>query len=131
MPKLQISANDMAKGIPAAEGWYKGKLLSFVSEMNSKRDGMNYVPTISFEAKDGVTREVKTWFSNKALGIDFARFYCAVTDQKLIATENLDIDTDNIEKDTELWIHIVQDVYNGRIVNKVDNFITASEEVPF
>lgn len=131
MAKLQISANDMAKGIPAAEGWYKGKLLSFTQEMNSKKDGINYVPVIEFEGKDGVTRECKSWFSSKALGIDFARFYCAATDQKLVATENLEIDTDEIKKGIELWIHIAQDVYNGRIINKMDNYLTASEEVPF
>jgi hypothetical protein len=135
MPKLTISASDMSRGIPAEEGWYKGKLLSFEQKANSKKDGYNLIPTIEYEGKDGVDRKIQAWFSNKSLGVSFAQFYCAVTDQKLDATDSLEIDTDNIkagEKDgAELWIHVARDIYNGRIINKIDNYLAPSEEVPF
>lgn len=135
MPKLVIQPSDLSRGIPAEEGWYRGKLVHFEQKANAKKDGYNLIPTIEYEGKDGVDRKIQAWFSNKSLGIGFAQFYCAVTDQKLDATTALDIDTDNIkfgEKDgVELWIHVARDIYNGRVINKIDNYLAPSEEVPF
>lgn len=131
MPKLTISASDMSRGIPAEEGWYKGKLLSFEQKANSKKDGYNLIPTIEYEGKDGVDRKIQAWFSNKSLGISFAQFYCAVTDQKLDNSEALDIDTDNVKTGVEIWIKVVRDIYNGRVINKIDSYLAPSEEVPF
>lgn len=131
MPKLTISASDMSRGIPAEEGWYKGKLLTFEQKANAKKDGYNLIPTIEYEGKDGVDRKIQAWFSNKSLGISFAQFYCAATDQKLDASDALDIDTDNIKTGVEIWIKVVRDIYNGRVINKIDSYLAPSEEVPF
>lgn len=137
MAKLTISSSDMSRGIPAPEGWYKAKFIAFDEQVNSKKDGINYVPTFEFTDKQDVTRKIQTWFSNKALNLAFAQFVSAVLDHKLNPSANLDVDTDDIRSKAnpktgvEVWIKVSQDFYQGRAINKLDSYLPASEEVPF
>ena len=131
MAKFTVSASDMARGLPAPDGWYKAKLVQFDVTADKSKTGLLYVPTVEFEDKKKIDRRIKTWFSSKGINLKWAKFYHAALGQKLDPTTDFEVDTDLVKIGTEMWIKVVTDTWEGGLVNKVDDWASADEEVPY
>lgn len=129
MPIIKITKEEMLKGQPFPVGWYPGTLVKFDIESNKAGDGINYIPSIQF-IHNGEEKIIKTWFSNKAIN-NIVPFYEACTGKRIDRKGELEFDTDEIKLGTRLLVGLIQEPYQGRIQNKMNNFLPADAQVPF
>lgn len=131
MPIIKISAEDIQKQQPIPRGWYPAKLVKFDVEPNSKQDGINYIPTLAVEVPGQVEpRELKVYFSSK-LPVMMIPFYEAVCGTRVDKNADLEIDTDNIVLGTKVLVEVIQEPFNGRMTNKMNNFLPGDAQPPF
>jgi hypothetical protein len=130
MPIITISIQELKKGKTLDEGWYKGTLKKFEVSLSKDKKSVNYIPTIVIDDKTPEGREMQTWFNSGWIA-KLVPFYVAVTGKTVNDDVPLQIDTDDFKSGTEIWCHIVIDVYNGSPNNKLDNFLPGDVEVPF
>lgn len=120
MPILKITAADIAKSKVVPEGWY-GLEVVRVSDFitSSKGDSANVVVSFRVEGTDG--KELDRYYNTKAIGMVIPLVE-AVRGKK-VDPEDFEFDTDEL-KGKKVDNKIVQEVYEGRIINKVsDNFL--------
>jgi len=133
--KIAVTKADLLRGETINPGWYKAEIISFIAKAPKTGAGesMNYVPT--FKLPDLDDRELPHTFNSKAIG-RMGPMIAAVKDMPLteiikgLESGALEFDTDSaIGK--KLYIHVVNETYEGRLVNKIDNFLSITSTVPF
>ncbi len=116
MPIINISKQDILRQQTLEPGWYKCKVSAIVPKASKDKLSLN------FETKfvlDGDERELTTNFNSKAMGMAIP-FVEAATGDKI--TEEVSIDTDKLIG-AKLTIKVENEPYDGRLVNKVTNFL--------
>ena len=133
--KITITKADLLRGETINPGWYKAVIISFVAKppKTGAGESMNYVPT--FKLPDLDDRELPFTFNSKAIG-RMGPMIAAVRDKPLteivaqMESGALDFDSDEaIGK--QLYIHIVNEPYEGRLTNKIGSFLPITATPPF
>jgi hypothetical protein len=133
--KIQITKADLLRGETINPGWYKAEIISFVAKQPKTGAGnsMNYVPTFKLPELDD--RELPFTFNSQAIG-RMGPMIAALRDKpltdivKALESGALDFDTDEAIG-AKLYIHIVNEPYEGRLTNKVDNYLPITATIPF
>ncbi len=133
--KIQITKADLLRGETINPAWYKAEIISFVAKppKTGAGDSMNYIPT--FKLPDLDDRELPFTFNSKAIG-RMGPMIAAIQDKSLtdvikaMDAGTLDFDTDSAIG-AKLWIHVINEPYEGRLTNKIDNFMSITSTPPF
>lgn len=130
MPIIRIDPDEQKKGLPLKPGWYSADVDKITQEVSKPKpnipSGINQV--VYFRVPDGSDegREVKHWFSSKAMGMAVP-FILAKRNQPMPTDvsdlETIDFDTDELVGKKICKIHVINDTYNGMITNKIDGFL--------
>lgn len=131
---ISIPKSDLAKGKLIADGW-KIFIVSAVSARKGKKDpdSVTYVIEHKLE-NDPDERVIEHYFSSKALGM--MNTWIAALAHKTVQEVLDSITTGTLNFDLEqqvgkkLYGKVVQDLYEGRVVNKLADF-APDDKVPF
>ena len=140
MSIINFTAKDVLQGQPIAEGWYPATIASAKLEKNKGGDSINYVATLEIHLK-GIAKEdrptVKHFFSAKFLA-GVLPFVAAMTGLSRSEMEDKakkgepipSFDFAATEGD-EVIVKIKNELFDGRIINKIDGWVNKNEQVPF
>jgi hypothetical protein len=128
MPFINFSEATLKQGQLIVPGWYAAEVISIdVKPPKSGGDSLNYVPTFRIVTKGSAfNQELMHTFNTQALG-RMCPFVAAVMEKPLkeiIASLDggeLQFDTDAAIGKT-IQIQIINEEYQGRQVNRVNNF---------
>ena len=131
---ISMSKSDMLKGNPVTPGWYKATVKNFITKPpKTGGDSINYVPTFKLHTEN--EEELDHTFNSKAIG-RMAPFIAALEGKNLkqvldeMETNTLTWDSDSAQG-AKLQIHVVNETYEGRLVNKIDQFLPYDAATPF
>lgn len=131
---VKITKADLMRGKVLAPNWYKVTVVGHeIKHAKSDANSLNYVYTFRFPAVDNY--ELDHTFNTKALGF-IAPFIAAIRNTNVteianaIQGESFDFDTDE-PLGKELQVKIANEPYEGRLTNKVKEFMPAGATVPF
>lgn len=135
---VKLTKADLMKGQTITQGWYKAQIINFVCKPpKNSNDSMNYIPTFKLEDGPHKDAELDRTFNSKAIGM-MGPFIAAVEEKNLqdimkaIGDGTLEFDTEaSVGK--KLQIKIINEPYEGRLVNKVEGFLPYNDNatVPF
>lgn len=120
---LEFEKDDLLRGKTVEPGWYVMEVGLLNSSLSSKGDSTNYVyqnSKIIRNAENGSVDfqdvPVDIRFNSKAKGF-FVGFINAITGSELKPGDRVD---ENALSGKKVIAHIINDTYEGRIVNKCD-----------
>lgn len=120
---INISAADLMKNELTKPDWYLATIRGLESGKTTDGTSINYVFKVVLEATG---KEMDARFNSKALGF-FEPFIEAVTGEKTDRTKPIRLDSDDyIGK--KLKVKVINDTYNGRLVDKVDGYAHATKD---
>lgn len=128
MARLVISKADLLKNQPTPPGWYRAEIAKMILEQSKDKKSYNFVVDFRIEEND---KEIKTWFNTGMIQMA-APMVEAATGIAIDPTKDIDVDTDDLVG-KKIQVHIINDTYQGRIVDKIDNYAdyNADMSVPF
>lgn len=132
--KITLTPDDMLKGLPFNNGWYKASISETVVKPSKGKDSINYIPTFKLD-NDADNRSIDGNFNSKALG--FIKPYLAALENLTLADFIEKHKKTGIEFDFEqtkggkLQIKIENSLYENRQVSKVVDFAPYDYVVPF
>lgn len=133
MPIIKVTREMLNRGEALDPGWYNAKLKGYSREANKNKNGINLVPTFEVTHRDeaSIVKELKQWFPENSLNKTYLRFYGSITEtlDDIDFNKEIEVDTDEPRKfvGNSLWVHLVNDTYQGKIINKIDDYLPASE----
>ena len=122
---ITVNPEDLAKNVPLDSDWYEATILKMIVKASSDNTSTNFIPTVKIK-KDG--RELDHYFNSKALGMTEA--FAAVVLNKPVSElrkTGYSFEPDNIVN-IPCKVHLVQEPYQGRINNKIDNWLPAGAD---
>ena len=129
MPIINFSKADLTSGEIISPGWYKVEVISLITKPpKTGGDSLNYVPRFRIidKSKPQYEMELQHTFNTQALG-RMAPFLAALM-EKSIKTITEELNGNSLMFNTDdaigkkLQIYIKNEPYEGRLVNKVENF---------
>lgn len=140
MPIISVSKRDFERSQPIPEGVYDAEIIAFtVGKPKSGADSMNYMPVFRIEIPGKHKEdypEIKHTFNSAAPG--FMTPFIAAKEGKtakeiaddLGPGEAYSLDTDAYIR-VRMKVKIKNELYDGRLVNKIDAFYNINDEIPF
>ena len=131
---IKITKADLMKGKVLAPNWYKVSVVGVdVRHPKNAQDSLNYCYTFRFDSVDGY--ELEHIFNTKALGF-MAPFIAAIRNTNLREIANA-MSGDILEFDTDeplgklVQVKVTNEQWEGRLTNKIKDFLPANATVPF
>lgn len=138
--ELNFSKGDLLQGLPIAPAWYKGSIIK--EEMRTREGVLDYVITVDFDdpALKADERTVEhTFFNAVGKGRGFL-----VPFMGALLNKNIKEIADALEKGQsfgfafgegqnvgkKLQFQLINEPYQGRLLNKLQNFLPYSAEIP-
>lgn len=122
--KLTITKADLLKNQASTPGWYKGRVKSIKLDKAKTGNSYNFVTVFEIEENG---KEITNWFNTQAIGA-IAPLVESITGAPIDPSSDFEIDTDVLVGE-KLQVHIINDTYQGRIVDKIDNYAPYSAEM--
>mgnify|MGYP001574114060 CR=1 FL=1 len=154
MPLLGVTPADLLRNQPVEPGWYKCVYQKGILEMAKDKLSMNLTTTFTLEEPEG--KEITFWPNSKAIGMTqgmIEAILCKtftvedrfeMEDKEYIYAFNCPEDRPGIVElilkndkivlnGKKLQIKLVNDIYQGRITNKIDGYASyrADTQPPF
>lgn len=122
MAVLKFTPAEILKGKNYDAGWYGAKIIK-ASALTPASSGNSYNCVITFQLEGSEGKEVDYLVNSAGMGFQTA-LLAAVNNIKVIDLKPLDyeLDTDKLIG-FQLDVHLYIDNYNGRLQNKIDNFL--------
>lgn len=139
MPIITFNKADFLKGQPLTPGWYKAKITNFEQKTpKGGSDSLNYKPTFALTIPGRPADEmpeIEHTFNSKAIGmmIPFIAAKEGKTVQQILdgmTNGTYSFDTDSVIG-IEMQIKVENEMYEGRLVNKIKGFLNINDTVPF
>ena len=131
---IKISKADLMKGKVLPPNWYRVSIVGAdVRHPKQGQDSLNYCYTFRFDTVDGY--ELEHIFNTKALGF-MAPFIAAVRNTNL-AEIAASMNNETLEFDNEeplgkvIQVKVTNEPWEGRLTNKIKDFLPANATVPF
>lgn len=130
MPVIKISQDDINRSKQPDAGWHLVNVDKFTEADSAKKDSKNWTFELrilrSQSGSGNKDRFCYARFNSKAPGM-LIPFVAAATDSEINGETELDLES-LISK--ELWVRVDDDVYEGKIQKRVNEYAT-SAKVPF
>lgn len=131
---IRLTKQDFMRGRSITPNWYPVTVVKFEAKHpKTGTDSMNYVYTVRFPTIDNF--EIDHTFNTKALGF-MCPFVAALRGQpvneimKSMEDGTMDFDTDEaIGK--PLQAKVINETFEGRLINKIDGWLPHGASVPF
>ncbi len=134
MPRIQLTPDDMSKGIPIAAGWYKAEVMDAIAKPSKDKQSINYVATVRLENYQDGQQTIDARFNSKAMG--FIKPFLAALKQQTLAEfilENkagIDFDFESV-KGGKLQVKVDNKMFEDRQVSEVKDYAPYNYSVPF
>lgn len=130
MPVIKITQDDINRSKQPDAGWHLVNVDKFSENDSAKKDSKNWVYDLRIlRSQSGTTNKDRfcyARFNSKAPGM-IIPFVSAALDQDVDGGTEIDLES-LVGK--ELWVKVEDDVYEGKIQKRVNEFATAAK-VPF
>ena len=129
---ITVSAQEIKKGLPVKDGWYKATVKSIDSKPSKDSQSINYTTIVTIDDGSHEGREIKDQFNSKFMA-PFSQFVSAITGNPVNGDQDLQIDTDSLLA-KQLKVKIKNDLYNGLMIPKFGAFLPVgvdTDSVPF
>lgn len=136
---IKLGRGELLAGQPITPGWYKGKVEKAVCSTKRQANVIDGIIDISFEdpALKADERTVQhTFFSMIGSGIGFLAPYAAAIAGKTSKQIAAELEDGSFEFDFEetagkvIQFYLDNEIYQGRVINKIKNFIPYNMEAP-
>lgn len=131
---VKITKSDLQRGKVLSPNWYRVLVVGHdVRHAKSDANSLNYVYTLRFPSVDNYELDIQ--FNTKALGM-VAPFIAAIRNtnvQEIINSmkdDSFDWDTDEA-LGKELQVKVSNEPWEGRLTNKVKEYLPVGATVPF
>lgn len=134
MPVIKVSAQEIKRGLPVKEDWYKASVKSIQAEPSKDKASINYKTVITIDDGTHEGRDISDQFNTKFMA-PFGQFYGAITGKAIDPNniQDLEIDSDMLIG-KQLKLKVKNDVYNGSLIPKFGAFLPINvdtDSVPF
>ncbi len=134
MPKIQLTPDDMAKGVPITEGWYKAEIVEAIAKPSKDKGSINYVATCRLENYGDGNQTIEARFNSKAMG--FVKPFLAALANKTLAQfiqdnkGGVDFEFSDV-KGGKLQVKVGNKIFEDRQVSEVKDYAPYNYSVPF
>lgn len=130
---INISKADAMKGQTIKPGWYKAEVIDFTAKTSKDGQSMNYTPILQLETPNQEVIDNHN-FNSKAIGM-MTPYLAAINNKTLkeyIDTINGAVQTDtDTHKGKKLQVKVKNEVWEGRLLNRIEGFLPYDEAPPF